>query len=234
MLLATLEMMECKQQAEHSLAGSLIEWSVKISDEVKEKFLFIKKICPEAILAGGALRDSFFDVSIKDIDIFVGPSFVGEWRTIVQAANYDIVLEHDGKIGKEYKEFGKNIISVFGAKKKNATDLPIQIIVCEEIPTVYSLINEFDWGFCQIGTENLDKIYVTKAFKDDVVNNTATLVNGYGTENDTHSIKRGIRLQRKYSNRKFMVCLTSYQMNLLSVDYSNMIKIDGNLNFNLT
>src|ERR1019366_9643902 len=97
MLLATLEMMECKQQAEHSLAGSLIEWSVKISDEVKEKFLFIKKICPEAILAGGALRDSFFDVSIKDIDIFVGPSFVGEWRTIVQAANYDIALEYDEK-----------------------------------------------------------------------------------------------------------------------------------------
>ena len=231
MLLATLEMMECKQQAEHSLAGSLIEWSVKISDEVKEKFLFIKKICPEAILAGGALRDSFFDVSIKDIDIFVGPSFVGEWRTIVQANNYDVALEYDEKRGYIGN---KNIISVFSVKKKNATDLPIQIIVCEEIPTISSLIHEFDWGFCQIGTENLDKIYVTKAFKDDVVNNTATLVNGYGTENDRVCIKRGIRLQRKYSNRKFMVCLTSYQMNLLSVDYSNMIKIDGNLNFNLT
>lgn len=231
MLLATPEMMECKQQAYVPLAGSLIEWSVKISDEVKEKFLFIKKICPEAILAGGALRDSFFDVSIKDIDIFVGPSFVGEWRTIVQANNYDVALEYDEKRGYIGN---KNIISVFGLKKKNATDLPIQIIVCEEIPTISSLIHEFDWGFCQIGTEDIEKIYVTKAFKDDVVNNTATLVNGYGPDNDKPSIKRGIRLQRKYSNRRFMVPLTSYQMNLLSVDYNNMIEIDRNLNFNLT
>jgi len=43
----------------------------KIPDTWKQVLEDIQKVCPSAVLAGGALRDLVFDVEVKDLDIFI-------------------------------------------------------------------------------------------------------------------------------------------------------------------
>lgn len=213
----------------------LIQWdNITLSKEVLDKFLFIKEICPEAILAGGALRDSVFNVQIKDIDIFVGPNFTQRYKLITGMM---CTLEHEPKQFDEYlKKFGNNVIkSVFSAKAENndIKDLPIQIIVCEFEPYIAPLLMGFDWGFCQIGTTDGETFYVTPAFKVDVLNNTATYMMSPDGDGQRRSLQRASRLLDKYPARKFMVPLTVTQINVLTQDYDRMVSVDGNLNFTL-
>ena len=143
----------------------------------------------------------------------------------------DCELQHDEKLFEGYNKFGRNIKSVFGTKPTN--DIPVQIISCLDSPVLDDLLNGFDWGFCQIGTVDGETFYSTKAFKDDVINNTATFTLGTDSDEKLYSLKRAMRFKIRYDKKDFMVPLSKEQMNLLAYNCDKFWGPNGNLNFTL-
>lgn len=187
--------------------------NIKLSDDVLNKFSLIKKIHPEAILAGGALRDSVFGKPIKDIDIFIEFPFSNfaellNMKIERSAASIDYTLfDTDTHI--------KGIYDVF---TRDDTP-PIQIIELESLD-IQALLSGFDWGFCQIGTKDCKSFIVTDHFMNDYNNNTATCVLESSDTRLKHSLKRGKKLFKKYPDKKFMTPLSSELFNILTMENS--------------
>jgi hypothetical protein len=155
---------------------------------------------PEALLAGGALRDLFNGRAVKDVDIFMRrPAFgMSEQKVISRAfAAAGVKLENSEFSMKEYPERFRSgkIKNVFG-------ETTAWTLVSQDSKTEYNVIfmtsgfadimrksaargyanredilmlSLFDVGLCQIGFDG-EEIVRTKAYVVDAANKTLTLL----------------------------------------------------------
>lgn len=168
---------------------------------------------PEAIIAGGAIRDLDHDKPVKDVDIFIrkpenldGLSLKG----LVEEAlgrNVDNTVV-DFQIGEEMADdanetYDLHEMSVYAIYRLFTLETTFEIIVMQysEAPFVSSVIDDFDIGFCQAWypseTPGLP-FDVTVAYADDFYGKSLTVLKAPTPRALERTMKRVRRLLEKY------------------------------------
>jgi len=153
----------------------------------------IQVLAPNAVMAGGCLRDREHGVKVKDIDIFVPCETVDrdEGRRFEQRMKADgwpdVKIIHD----KTYN--GERISASIETKFPNCP--PINVIVMP-----YSL-DEFDFGICQIAFDG-KRIIRTAAYNTDRAARVFRLIPVVDDASFIRTIERWGRLKEKYPGWK--------------------------------
>ena len=135
----------------------------------------IKNCASFAVIAGGYLRDKYYGVAIKDIDVFTSADLdvrklkagFSEWSVDSNTPSVDDTDDLAMYV-KEGNEFTVYNLS-------HPTRTPIQVIASDAYTTMMSVLGGFDFGFCQIAFDG-SNVLVTDAFWKDAANNTATFL----------------------------------------------------------
>jgi hypothetical protein len=171
---------------------------------------------PEAIIAGGAMRDLDNGRPIKDIDIFVSDKAdVDVFRKLgdaVMAACFNPHIKATTTVSKDsvaYLEFfDENLVEVFTFKAEGSPQ-DIQIIVLKDASDPWKVLDRMDFGLCQIGLKvteaNEPVIYATDAYVNDKSNRTFTLTRCDSRKQFERSMERFERLHQKYEHHVLMV-----------------------------
>jgi hypothetical protein len=146
-----------------------------IPDEWCRKLNELQELDPEAILAGGAIRDLYCGVKVKDLDFFT--THIPSWP----------------------KQKGESDIDYEGMQYVNAVlsfnwELPLNVILINKVSNL-DLLHSFDFGLCQIGFDG-KSIIKTDAFLWDFKYNLMTLRH---TERYPRSIRRYCRWSDRYN-----------------------------------
>ncbi len=155
----------------------------------------VAKTTSFATIGGGYLRDHYYRVPHKDIDIFVNTDID---RNKLKAAFSEWTMKEIGEDDEdgEYDALGN--FSIIELTKDGET--PVQIMLSEDYTNVESVLDRFDFGFCQIAY-NGTNVLVSEAFWKDAADNTATFVlKKDGKSVHPQSDKHAGRLKEKYPN----------------------------------
>jgi len=174
----------------------------------------IQTLAPEAVIAGGCLRDREHGVKVKDIDIFVP---------------CESVDSHEGKLFEQrMKNDGWQDVQTLHDESYNGSRIsrsietmfpgcpPINIIVMP-----YALI-EFDFGICQIEF-NGKRILRTRDYNIDFRAKQFRLVPKVGDAEFVRSLNRWARLKEKYEGWKLNLGSRAEQPGTITgyIDYAS-------------
>ncbi len=130
----------------------------------------IRRIAPEAHIAGGAVRDTLVGKAIRDVDVFMGH---GKKDVLAAMLRADFKYVKVGE-WEQYEKFSDPIIERV-AKFENADEsIPIAIIALKEPLPVRDNLARFDFGICMARWQGGDPIE-TPQFRHDVNEKTFTL-----------------------------------------------------------
>lgn len=158
----------------------------------------VQKVFPDAVLAGGYLRDAWYGREQKDIDIFIG--------YVQKADNPTLLLQdqlgHDEiqpMLGSMYRKQG-DVNSVWNV---SGFDLPAQVIMLNPGHTPTSRAREHDFDFCQIWHDG----WATGSTLDFRQANyrEVTLVQCEDQTQFNRSMVRWERLKEKYPDFKLVI-----------------------------
>ena len=160
---------------------------------------------PEALVAGGALRDYLTsrEALIKDIDVFVEdkPCYLHYLSGAFHGWKHRLVVPAQAA---EYMQFeGVTCVHEF-ISPDNA--IPVQVIVMGRKVGPISTIERHDFGPCQVAYDG-EIMYRTEAFVNDLYNQTFTLVRCRDAKDRARSMKRWARLSTKFPTWS-LVCPT--------------------------
>jgi hypothetical protein len=157
----------------------------------------VQKAAPDAVLAGGALRDHWSGAPVKDLDIFVGhdPQDNAQNYTLYKAltaAEPTVSLTQTcnfascDELGDCYQTDTYRL----------ADGLEVNLIILAQ-SGLEATVNRIDFGYCQIGTDGV-RVYETDHRVTDVFAKTFTLVRGDTDADVDRSLRRWDRLSQKY------------------------------------
>ena len=171
---------------------------IEIPESWKTQLLEIKKTFPNAVIAGGCMRDWFIfrTRGIKDIDIFL-PMTTDKEIT-------DYLNQGEIQIRSKTKNYGNlsndDINAVFSTSIK-IDELPVEFIAVDV--TLDRVLERFDFGICQIMYDG-DKISYTEQFLEDINKCQFTLVRADNQDQFDRSKRRFTRLtENKYPGYTF-------------------------------
>lgn len=158
----------------------------------------IQKSAPEAILAGGAVRDLYHGKPVKDLDIFVHAEGADIWQIEelltrafpdtrrLQLANFSsCYLNTDCASSISFE-----IRSLLGPVELNVIHLNGQ-------PTHMTVLRRMDFGICQIGVCKWH-LFFTPEFVEDAKNKTFTVTRCDHEAGLERTLQRWERLREKY------------------------------------
>lgn len=162
---------------------------------------------PEAIIAGGAIRDLDHDKPVKDVDIFIrkpenldGLSLKGLVEEACGLAVHTTVV--DFQIGEgmaDDETYDLHEVSVYAIYRFVTPEATFEVIVMQysEAPFVQSVIDDFDIGLCQAWYSGEEPCCSEAYFSDDV-NKTLTVLKAPTPRALERTMKRVGRLLEKY------------------------------------
>lgn len=169
----------------------------------------------EAVIAGGALRDTLCGKDVKDVDIFIEAKLGRDREPLTQlmleqALGVKCPLQ---EVDDEYAEHFREgeLYGVFNVTEKfygspdysdigELSDPPIQIIALNMPVTLESVVERFDFGICKVSTDGTVD-FIHHDFAHDVDNRVFTLrATNRTPEQIERSKKRFERLSEKYQN----------------------------------
>ena len=145
----------------------------------------IQKTDPQAIIAGGSLRDWFHGHTPKDIDIFVTANF--DVESIPQLEIKKEQIEHSGDLDE----------TILDSVQYDGYSKPINIITCSEKWPPDKQVDKFDFGLCKISWDG-QNIFEHSEFLWDVKHHLFTLRRPSAPCMIFKSIERYKRLRDKY------------------------------------
>lgn len=175
---------------------------------------------PEAVIAGGALRDLDNGREVKDIDIFVqyrGRETVGLLQTAF-GYQFDVSTMLPAEI-TEYTENLADVSAIYNVKSdwvkpigdglwERGEDLPpIQVIALKEFQGLTHTLARIDLGLCQIGTADGEKIVRLPSYCVDKAARTMTVTRCESVGQLERTLKRFNRLSEKYSGFELVIPL---------------------------
>ena len=134
---------------------------MEIPEKWTEILTKVQTIYPEAIIAGGCLRDLDHGKEPKDIDIFVE-----DWKF----PYLDVPLGFTKK-GKKTFYFHQGADEVI---KLDYGDLPVEFIKMEGAHTPWAVLNRFDFGINRIAWDGKE-FYISEYYKLDKENKCVTM-----------------------------------------------------------
>lgn len=173
---------------------------------IHETLMAIRSVYPDAIVAGGAIRDLITGKPIKDIDVWV------EWRR--GQTDEDIACALRAALGwprheilipsavTEYACVGDRFAQIrtvinFSMDGEDGVATPVQVVVLNRPVTMEAVLGRFDFGFCRAGYDGTD-IITTSEFEADYGNHTMTVLRCGSREELRRSLHRYMRLVGKY------------------------------------
>jgi hypothetical protein len=174
---------------------------------------------PEAIIAGGALRDLVNDKPVKAIDIFVS-----DHNEVTVNGNFGLILdsleEFHHRLAKaigdpnwsytvsrsapEYLEsMDDQVVEVLSFNAPGIT-LPVQVVVLKDASNPWEVLKRIDFGICQIG-HNGKATLATPEYTIDKVNHSFTLCRCESKAQMARSMQRYERLSAKYPDWELVV-----------------------------
>lgn len=161
----------------------------------------IQVVCPSAVIAGGALRDLWLGVPVKDIDIFIECGGMDEAEGLFQKLGgqppekeWDAGLSDVTEAGL-YPESMKEVILVEDYPRETKDGLPVQLIFVNW--KTHRITARFDIGICRIATDGTT-LTVDEGFDEDVMNKALNIRRCNNKWMLGASISRIIRLLKKY------------------------------------
>ncbi len=180
------------------------------NNEYIHTLLKIQDYLPEAIIAGGAIRDLYHNKPIKDIDIYVPQDdgvavhSVSFWRQVFDLNTmHGDYIDHSGTDGESYN--GKNHIGVVWEIQKRG--VLYNIIIVDVLPVEY--VNDFfDIGLCKAYCDG-KKIRLTADFMCDSQNKLLTVVSKHLPQEEFDGMMDNhvARLKTKYPSHTLVVPL---------------------------
>lgn len=160
----------------------------------------VQTVHPEAVLAGGALRDLILGGTVKDLDIFVGPTLTNldevltiryGWRRIKQC-NMSYCALHVP-------------ISTVLTYSVPGLEYEVQIVQLTSLDTPHAAIARMDFAACQVGYCSPSHwVYTPDALKD-FLNRTITMREPDDHIQECRSLARAERFTDKYAGTDVQV-----------------------------
>ncbi len=151
----------------------------------------IQRAYPEALIAGGCLRDLHFNKPISDIDIFVNGSYhsAGYFRSLIeQSSNQSVIWDRTTKHNNVIyqKTIGKIVCFGFEGEK-------YQVVQKGHNVWSKSINDTFDIGLCMLNWDGIDYC-ISPHFVIDAAYRRLTLVNS----KEHSSLGHQARVRNKY------------------------------------
>lgn len=156
---------------------------------------FLRRQGIEAVVGGGAIRDTVAERPLKDVDVFVDVR-----GSTAYAVKMLLGMEY-GEIkwtpGIQYWRTAREVKGL-GALPEGTGTVPITVILLEQ--DVVESMKDNDFGICQAWV-NADRTFsFTPAFMRDISHKTFTLLSCEDEKDHARSMRRWDRLQQKYSD----------------------------------
>ncbi len=172
----------------------------KIPDEFTDLLALVQAYVPEAMLAGGCLRDTINNRPVNDIDIFVPEDKASLAGRLISDTHPTLAKS----IPQPYFTFNNDVRSVdyyegvYGEK-------PVNIIgVTNGTCTPEQQLERFDFGICRIAYDG-ETLWKDLSFDRDMRDRTFTLTNNFQTPDQRdYSLARFGRLRDKYVGWKLI------------------------------
>jgi len=150
----------------------------------------VQKKHPEAIIAGGFLRDLYFGKEFKDIDIFLNSNLtsVSPSSNFVSVNSHNLSYSTDGEITEVQYFHWYN--DDYSAK------FEINLIEVN-VDSVVSRVQEHDFDFCQVWTDGKE-IHGVEILQQVQQTKEVTLVQCENSKQLERSLRRWDRFQEKY------------------------------------
>jgi hypothetical protein len=152
----------------------------------------VQKKHPEAIIAGGFLRDLYFGKKFKDIDIFVANPIGYISDSFIRDTSYDMTYSTDSEIS-EVQKLWYDISSMEGL----GFDAFEVNIICVPSGNLVDRVQEHDFDFCQVHTDG-KQIYGAEILQQVQQTKQITLVQCENQKQLKRSLRRWDRFQEKY------------------------------------
>lgn len=154
---------------------------------------------PEAIIAGGALRDLDHGVEIKDVDIFVKDRGEETYTMLCRAFGYEGERVHSASLA-EYRSANSEIVEVYEFYPGDAP--PYQVIVTGDHggDFMQHQLDRFDIGLCRVAY-NGRRVEYTSPYCHDKALKLLRLISPM---NEAQSIERLHRIGNKYPEHKLI------------------------------
>jgi hypothetical protein len=150
----------------------------------------VRPVAPEAIIAGGAVRDYLLNREPKDIDVWVNaPNYID-----AQTAALKLYPTITNSETEEYTKENSDI--VIATELKNAEGEALNLIgVSKKITKTEDVLDLFDFGLCRVAYDG--SIIRTTQFMDDADKLRFTLLSADNPFQFARSMRRYIRLTRE-------------------------------------
>lgn len=173
---------------------------MKLPIEWLEALRNVQEDFPEAVIAGGALRDLLCEKPVKDVDIFIAmrPGYSAEVvRHLLMNRLGSEVTTVIGQQLVEYSDALADVAAVFDVTQVLGDGTPVQVImVAAETLSLHSVCDRFDFGICRVATNGRED-FISPDFVHDLENRVFTC-NSFGSAREKRSLARYERLQEKY------------------------------------
>lgn len=172
----------------------------------------LQQFWPEAVLAGGALRDRDNKVKPKDLDFFL-PSHSGLVEDVAGVFNTLKQAGWDAKRADAHNYARPGLIGVVDVKYPGCP--PVQIVVGKW--NTATIEQEFDFGICQIVFDGRE-IRRTHEYRSDQIRRTFTYL---GLPDDiSRSVDRFARIKPRYPNWLFKLNSQIYTGSMATLGYT--------------
>lgn len=182
----------------------LEEVQAKIPAIWMEVLASIQQDYPQAVIAGGALRDLHNGRPIKDVDIFIPRNASKKWEWFLEKSAFGRLYSIENKFNvydeDDQEEANKHDRMIYGVGRSMIGGIRFEFIMVELSETK---IEMFDLNICQIGFDGA-KVTATPAYFDGIKDKTIRIMN---VNREDRQTKRIARLKEKYND--FAVDITT-------------------------
>jgi hypothetical protein len=180
------------------LLPPLIEWCRALAT--------VQAFAPEAIIAGGSLRDLNTGVVVKDLDIFI-QYFDGLEDKLIEVYGKDNIRMLSQASEEDYDGIDGTVMGGVYEVKSEHCDIPVQIISLVKFVSAQKQLDRFDIGLCMLAHDGIRYKGETKKFFTDLHDKTMTIyVDGedeWGWVNK--GLKHAQRLLLKYPEYQIQI-----------------------------
>jgi hypothetical protein len=149
----------------------------------------IRGLDPSAHIAGGAVRDTLLERTIKDVDLFLDAGCTDEAAALMRS-QFSFV-----KVGewKSYAMFSDPAVVRVARFEKADESIPVCLIglshLWREERTMQENLARFDFGICMAGWDG-EEVYTAREYKTDTERKTFTLCRADDQAQFTYSMSR--------------------------------------------
>lgn len=173
---------------------------MEIPQPWKDALAAVQAVCPEAVIAGGCLRDLDNGREVKDIDIFVTGEKEGVLRGLHERMSSDGFDAEEIDTASMYPVGERNEVVGFFEVRFDDLDVPAQIIMVNW--DTAKICDRFDFGICRIAFDG-ERLIRTGEYEADKHDEVFRLRRERDDIELVASIHRFARLSRKYEGWPF-------------------------------